>query len=132
MSTDLEKTEREGRARRLKWARLRSPFKGPKSVANALKISVDTYKAHEQGRNGFGTADAKAYAKLFGVSLPWLYFDVGGPDDEAKPDKLEKLREIFSRIADAPELQDKIISYAEWELTRYEAARDETTAKPAA
>lgn len=82
MARDQERKEREDRAERLVTAREMAGFKGPTAVANKLRISVNTYKAHEQGRNGFGTVDAQEYAKLFGVSLRWLAFGVGMPDSQ--------------------------------------------------
>lgn len=82
MSNDQERIAREERAGRLKWAREQSEFRGPTSVATALGVNVNSYKAHEQGRNGFGDVDARRYAKLFNVSLKWLALGLGTPDDE--------------------------------------------------
>ncbi|WP_288430234.1 helix-turn-helix transcriptional regulator [uncultured Agrobacterium sp.] len=81
MLKEQEQFERAERADRLKWARERAGFRGPKSVAEAIDINVNNYKAHESGRNGFGIADAKRYAKTFGVNLNWLQFGQGEPDD---------------------------------------------------
>lgn len=81
MSNAVERREREERAARLKWARMNAGFSGPTPVARELGVSVNNVKAHESGRNGFGLADAKSYAKLFNVSLRWLNFNVGLPDD---------------------------------------------------
>lgn len=78
-----EKYERERRAERLVLARKRAGFAGPTRVAEATGISVNNVKAHEAGRNGFGMADAKAYAATFGVPLRWLYFAEGSIDDVA-------------------------------------------------
>lgn len=81
MKKTQERIEREARADRLKWARKNAEFSGPTPVSATTGIAVDTVKAHEQGRNGFGTDDARQYAKAFGVSLRWLYFGEGKWDD---------------------------------------------------
>lgn len=88
MARDQERREREDRAERLATARKQAGFPGPTAVADRLKISVNTYKAHEQGRNGFGTVDAQEYAKLFGVSLRWLAFGIGTPDSQDDTDSV--------------------------------------------
>ncbi|MGB3898156.1 MAG: S24 family peptidase [Mesorhizobium sp.] len=85
MADDVEKIEKEKRAKRLVEARKFAKFSGPTPVAKALGMKVDTYKAYEQGRNGFGIADAKAFAKLFKVSLNWLNFGTGDMLDEDEP-----------------------------------------------
>lgn len=72
-----ENIEREKRAARLVKARKDAGYKGPTSVCDRFGWNINNYKAHEQGRNGFGLADAKAYAKAFGVSLAWLNNGVG-------------------------------------------------------
>lgn len=84
-----EKLLREERAERLRFARERAKFRGPTSVAKELGMSVNTYKAYEQGRNGFGLADAERFANLFGVSLQWLNYGEGSPDDANEPARNE-------------------------------------------
>jgi SOS-response transcriptional repressor LexA len=74
--------EKKQRAERLEQARRSAGFRGPKAVADRFGWNVNNYKAHEGGRNGFGIADAKNYAKAFGVNLKWLQFGVGNPDDD--------------------------------------------------
>lgn len=81
MSNDVEKREREERAARLVEARKVAKHRGAVSAAERFGWNPNTYKAHEAGRNGFGIADAKEYAKAFGVSLNWLNFGVGTIDD---------------------------------------------------
>lgn len=126
----MEKIEVEKRAKRLRWAREKAGFAGPVAVAEALNMSVNSYKAHESGRNGFGTAHARAYARLFNVSLPWLYLGIGSPEDRSVPSNVQHLREILERLVEAPEdVQSKIISYAEFELNRLPKSL-ETTIRP--
>jgi SOS-response transcriptional repressor LexA len=79
--SDQDKFERISRAERLKMARIDAGFKGVKSASSAHKWSVNNYKAHESGRNGFTVSQAKIYAKAFKVSLQWLYFGLGLPTD---------------------------------------------------
>ncbi|WP_421416516.1 S24 family peptidase [Agrobacterium tumefaciens] len=81
MLKDQEQFERAERAKRLVWARVRAGFRGPKAVIDAIGGDINKYKAHESGRNGFGIADAKRYAKAFNVNLAWLQFGQGEPDD---------------------------------------------------
>lgn len=76
-----ERAEREARAARLVEARKAAGFSGAVVAAKRFGWNENTYKAHENGRNGFGLADAKQYAAAFGVSVEWLNFGVGrGPD----------------------------------------------------
>jgi SOS-response transcriptional repressor LexA len=81
MANDAERREREDRAERLKWAREHAGFRGPSKPADLLKMSVNTVKAHEAGRNGFGLSDARSYARLYKVSTRWLYLNQGLPDE---------------------------------------------------
>lgn len=121
MSVDTEKRERELRAARLVEARKAANLGGARKLSVRFGWNENTYKAHEAGRNGFGIADAKAYARAFGVSLPWLYFNIGSMSDpfvdtsemqrevidlfEALPPKfqvaqLESLRRLVQAISD--------------------------------
>jgi SOS-response transcriptional repressor LexA len=81
MDKDQERIEREERAARLIQARKAAGFDGPTTVSELLGINVNNVKAHEQGRNGFGIATAKRYAKAFKVSVNWLNFGIGEPSD---------------------------------------------------
>lgn len=81
MRKDAERMERELRGKRLADARRRAGFAGPKGVSEATGVPVDRYKGHESGRNGFGIADARVYAKVFKVSLQWLNFGIGSISD---------------------------------------------------
>lgn len=77
-----EHFEREERAKRLVWARKAAGFLGPKAIAARFPDwSINNYKAHESGRNGFGIVDARRYAKAFGVNPKWLQFGIGLPGD---------------------------------------------------
>lgn len=84
MSKEAEKKLRAERAERLQQARRRANLGGAKALADRFQWSANNYKAHESGRNGFGIADAKKYAKAFNVSVEWLYLGKGSPNDEFK------------------------------------------------
>ena len=81
-----EKIEREERAERLKKARQNAGFRGPQAVADQIGLNVNSYKAHESGRNGFNPTQAQEYATAFGVSAQWLLFGEG--DMTAAPTNL--------------------------------------------
>jgi hypothetical protein len=78
-----EIAEREERSKRLVEARKAAGFRGPKEIAGRFPSwNLNNFKAHEAGRNGFGIADAKKYAKAFGVNASWLQFGIGQPGDK--------------------------------------------------
>ncbi|MCV9960779.1 transcriptional regulator [Pararhizobium sp. BT-229] len=78
-----ETFEKEERAKRLVQARKAAGFSGPKAIAERFPDwNINSFKAHEAGRNGFGIADAKRYARAFKVNLQWLQFGLGSPDDD--------------------------------------------------
>lgn len=81
MSKDVERREREERAKRLVWARKQAGFRGPRAVAERFGFNENNYKAHEAGRNGFSAAIGDMYADAFGVSRKWLYLNIGSPED---------------------------------------------------
>lgn len=86
MLKDQEQFEREERAKRLVMARKNAGFAGPKAIVDRFGWNPNVYKAHESGRNGFGIADAKKYAKAFKVNLNWLQFGIGDAlDPEERP-----------------------------------------------
>lgn len=75
--------EKDARAKRLMQARKAAGFAGPKALLHKYPDwNINNYKAHESGRNGFGIADAKRYARAFNVNLKWLQFGIGSPDDD--------------------------------------------------
>lgn len=82
MLKDQEHFEKVARAARLVDARKAAGFSGPKAVVDRFGWNINNYKAHESGRNGFGIADAKKYAKAFTVNLNWLQFGIGQAGDD--------------------------------------------------
>jgi hypothetical protein len=81
MSKEQDKIEREQAAARLKLARQKAGYRGAKTAADQFGWPVEKYKAHDDGRNGFGTADARKYAKAYGVSVEWLVLGTGDAYD---------------------------------------------------
>ncbi|MEP0518530.1 MAG: helix-turn-helix transcriptional regulator [Hyphomicrobiales bacterium] len=59
---------------RLQFARCRSGFSSAASAARAVGIPESTYRAHENGQNGFSIDEAKGYAKHFNVTPEYLVF----------------------------------------------------------
>ena len=80
-----EQIEKEARAERLKVARKAAGYTSGEKAAARFAWNVNSYKAHESGRNGFGIADAKRYAHAFGVSTAWLQTGEGPPPKSHKP-----------------------------------------------
>ena len=80
MFKDLERKEREDRATRLVQARKEAGYSSAVAAARQFGWNENKYKAHEGGRNGFGIADARAYADAFRTTPEWLNF---GSDNEA-------------------------------------------------
>ena len=85
MSKEAEKKERELRAERLEQARRNANLGGAKALSDRFGWSINNYKAHESGRNGFGIADARKYAKAFNVSVEWLFLGKGSFQDKYNP-----------------------------------------------
>lgn len=84
MSNDVERIEREERAERLKWARIKAEFGSAAKAAARFQWNPNTYKAHESGRIGFPMSQGREYARRLGVSFSWLMTGEGSPDDRDK------------------------------------------------
>ncbi|RSV41514.1 hypothetical protein CA234_09590 [Sphingomonas sp. ABOLE] len=61
---------------RLAWARQRAGFPDKADFARAMGVNATTYRAYENGQNGFAKLAAQ-FAKRLGVSAEWLL--EGGP-----------------------------------------------------
>lgn len=68
----------DGRAARLRRARLERGFETAASAADAFGWSRNTYAANENGNAPFSYRRAKEYAAAFGVTADWLY-DAAAP-----------------------------------------------------
>lgn len=114
MSKEQDRIEREQAAERLRQARERKGFKKATTAANNFGWPVETYKAHDSGRNGFSTADARKYARAYACNLEWLVLGTGDPfdvrqlaiqkfEDEAEEELVgEKIDYLNDRIKQVP------------------------------
>ena len=57
---------------RLRDARMSAGFMTATQAIDRFGWKGSTYRAHENGQNGFGVEDAQAYAKAYGVTTSWL------------------------------------------------------------
>lgn len=109
MTNNSEQREKERRAERLTQARLRANVGGTKAASDKFGWNVNNYKAHESGRNGFGIADAKKYAKAYNVSVAWLNFGIGTLEDTFTENDDLKIEAINLFDGMSPALQETIV-----------------------
>ncbi|MFC3071513.1 S24 family peptidase [Shinella pollutisoli] len=115
MTNREEQIEREKRAARLAAARIHSKIGGIRKVSKHFGWNENKYKSHESGRNGFGIADAKRYAKAFKVNLKWLQFGIGQPDDaDAEPVSIVDVPRISWVSAGQLTDQDGVSDFSEF------------------
>jgi len=67
----------DGRAQRLRQARIDRGFETAAAAADAFGWSRNTYASNENGNAPFSYRRAKEYAAAFGVSAEWLYDAAG-------------------------------------------------------
>ena len=67
----------DGRAQRLRQARIDRGHETAAAAADAFGWSRNTYAANENGNAPYSYRRAKAYAAAFGVSAEWLYDAAG-------------------------------------------------------
>lgn len=133
MASEVEKQEKQERAERLKLARERAQISGPKGVFDATNgaVGIDTYKAHEAGRNGYSVSDGRLYAELFGVPLTWLYLGMGTAEDAELPGASMELRQAFARVIDAPaDVQEQVIKFIGFQLSQFQTPLPQSPAQP--
>ncbi len=101
-------------------------FATAKDAALRFGWNYNTYSQHERGHSGI-TRAAKDYARAFKVSEAWLLTGEGSPED-AFAGQSEELREVFTRLADAPPaVQARVLSVAKALLEDYEQSRNTAT-----
>lgn len=71
-------------AERLKQARIDAGFDSAAAFARAIGISPVTYRAHENGQNGYDANDAQIYARKLGKTAAWLL--VGDASSTPEPE----------------------------------------------
>lgn len=74
---------------RLRHAREAAGYKTAKAAAEALGISPETYRGHENGSRGITPARAKQYARLFGVDVGWLLYGESRRGDKLSSDDID-------------------------------------------
>ena len=89
----------DGRAERLRQARLDKGYETAASAADVHGWSRNTYASNENGNAPFSYRRAKEYAAAFGVSPEWLY-DAAGPMRGAA---LTGLVPVIGRVGANPE-----------------------------
>lgn len=75
---------------RLKEARLNAGYRTATAAIGAFGWSSSTYRAHENGQNGFKVDDAKQYGEAYGVNPSWLLLGEGDAKSSAKKQKTNK------------------------------------------
>lgn len=63
--------------KRLKEARLKAGYRTATAAIDACGWGNSTYRAHENGQNGFRIDDAKHYGEAYRVSPSWLLLGEG-------------------------------------------------------
>jgi phage repressor protein C with HTH and peptisase S24 domain len=90
----------DGRAQRLRQARIDRGYDTAASAADAHGWSRNTYASNENGNAPFSYRRAKEYAAAFGVSPEWLY-DASGPMQAAAGDATEV--QVIGRVGANPD-----------------------------
>jgi transcriptional regulator with XRE-family HTH domain len=89
----------DGRAQRLRQARLDHGFETAAAAADAFGWSRNTYASNENGNAPFSYRRAKEYAVAFGVSPEWLYDAAGS----MRPAGAGGLAPVIGRVGANPE-----------------------------
>jgi transcriptional regulator with XRE-family HTH domain len=89
----------DGRAQRLRQARLDRGFETAAAAADAFGWSRNTYASNENGNAPFSYRRAKEYAAAFGVSPEWLYDAAGS----MRPAGAGGLAPVIGRVGANPE-----------------------------
>jgi hypothetical protein len=75
---------------RLKEARVRAGYRTATAAIDAFGWSSSTYRAHENGQNGFKVDEAKLYGEAYRVSPSWLLLGEG--DAIASPNEKKGIK----------------------------------------
>lgn len=89
----------DGRAQRLRQARMDRGFETAAAAADAHGWSRNTYASNENGNAPFSYRRAKEYAAAFGVSPEWLYDAAGA----MRPAGADGLVPVVGRVGASPE-----------------------------
>lgn len=89
----------DGRAQRLRQARIDRGFETAAAAADAFGWNRNTYASNENGNAPFSYRRAKEYAAAFGVAPEWLYDAAGA----MQPAAAEGLVPVIGRVGANPE-----------------------------
>lgn len=89
----------DGRAQRLRQARVDRGFDTAAAAADAFGWNRNTYASNENGNAPFSYRRAKEYAAAFGVSAEWLYDAAGA----VRPEGAEGFVPVIGRVGANPE-----------------------------
>lgn len=81
---------------RLRQAREKAGYRSASAAADAIGIPASTYRAHENGQNGFDFREAQFYGRKFGADALWLL-------NGKEPDPL--LKRIASQMTGARNIE---------------------------
>lgn len=98
-SSMTEGSGMDGRAQRLRQARIDRGFETAAAAADAFGWSRNTYASNENGNAPFSYRRAKAYAEAFGVSAEWLYDAAGA----MRPAGADGLAPVVGRVGANPD-----------------------------
>jgi phage repressor protein C with HTH and peptisase S24 domain len=93
---------------RLEWARRRANYDSAAEFAKGIGIHPTTYRAYENGQNGFAKL-APTIAKRLGVSIEWLLEGDGVPKTELPPAPVRVPVSPDQPIVPTPQSEDAII-----------------------
>lgn len=111
---------------RLQHAREAAGYESPSDAARKLKINKNTLISHENGHRPISRNAAEKYGALFGVRAGWLLF--GETDTSAAAPSIDRLQAVLAKAGSmSPELQARIIDFAEFEIERYGKDRETET-----
>lgn len=89
----------DGRAQRLRQARIDRGYDTAASAADAHGWSRNTYASNENGNAPFSYRRAKEYAAAFGVSPEWLYDAAGAMQPAGEPTEVQ----VIGRVGANPD-----------------------------
>src|SRR5262245_11940425 len=90
---------KEARGKRLRQARERR-YQRASHAAIAMKVHVQTYLSHEEGRNDF-KGRAAQYARQFRVNFMWLWLGIGPMEAGAQ----DPILDLFDAVPDSKKPQ---------------------------
>lgn len=88
------------------------------AVAERLGVSLSTVQAHENGRNGVKPDMAKAYCRIYKISLEWLFNGDGAPGEQAA-----EVVDIWNHIIKDEDRRD-FLDFGRWKIDQQRKNKD--------